>query len=53
MKRIVDTNVIVVTNGRSEQVSPACVMECARQLKAITGGACTLVLDDAFHILRE
>jgi hypothetical protein len=53
VKRIVDTNAIVVTNRRSEQASPDCVMECARQLKAITDGACKLVLDDAFHIIRE
>ncbi len=52
MIAIVDTNVPVVANGRSEQVSIECVLACARQLQQIrTEGR--LVLDDQWHILRE
>jgi hypothetical protein len=50
---VVDTNVAVVANGRSEQASPDCVLNCARQLRRITSGAEKLVLDDQWMIIRE
>ncbi|GAB4421675.1 MAG: hypothetical protein Kow00106_18700 [Anaerolineae bacterium] len=49
---IVDTNVPVVANRRSEQASLECVYACAHQLKQITREG-KLVLDDRWLILRE
>ncbi len=52
MIAIVDTNVPVVANGRSEQASVESVNVCALQLKQITREG-KLVLDDRWRILRE
>lgn len=49
---VVDTNVPVVANGRSEQASPECVKDCAVRLRQLTGKG-KLVLDDGWLILRE
>lgn len=49
---IVDTNVPVVANGRSDQVSIECVLACAQQLQQITQQG-RLILDNQWHILRE
>jgi len=53
MRVVVDTNVIVVTNGLSEQASDACVAACIDRLEGIQRGTDILVLDDAFHIISE
>lgn len=49
---IVDTNVPVVANGKSEQASPECVLACVRQIARLQQNG-TLVLDDQWRILRE
>ena len=50
---IVDTNVVVVANGRSEQASADCVETCAERLEEIMRGEVRLVLDNRWIILRE
>jgi hypothetical protein len=53
MHRVVDTNVLIVANGRDcPQASPECVVTCAQHLQEIQQHG-TLVLDDAWHIIRE
>ena len=50
---VVDTNVAVVANGRSEQASADCVKTCAERLREIMRGNVKLVLDNRWIILRE
>ncbi len=53
MHSVVDTNVLIVANGRDcPQASPECVVTCARRLQDVQQHG-TLVLDDAWHIIRE
>ncbi len=52
MTSIIDTNVILVANGKHEDVSPDCVASCALRLQAIMAGQ-RIALDDAFEILHE
>jgi hypothetical protein len=53
MHRIVDTNVLIVANGRDcPQASPECILACVQKLREIEQNG-TLVLDDAWHIIRE
>ena len=49
---VVDTNVPVVANGRSEQADPDCVLACIDALASIVDGG-IVVLDDAMLILSE
>ena len=53
MAVIVDTNVVVVANGRSEQASSDCVETCGERLEEIMCGEEKLVLDNRWIILRE
>ena len=53
MAVIVDTNVVVVANGRSEQASADCVDTCGERLEGIMRGEEKLVLDNRWIILRE
>ena len=53
MRVVVDTNVAVVANGKSEQASEQCVDSCAEQLDQIMYGGVILVLDDDWRILDE
>ncbi len=53
MAVIVDTNVVVVANGRSEQASSDCVDTCGERLEEIMRGEMKLVLDNRWIILRE
>ena len=53
MTVIVDTNVVVVANGRSEQASSDCVETCGERLEKIMRGEEKLVLDNRWIILRE
>ncbi|MCG9127973.1 hypothetical protein JT359_10280 [Candidatus Poribacteria bacterium] len=53
MAVIVDTNVVVVANGRSEQASSDCVETCGDRLEEIMQGEMKLVLDNRWIILRE
>jgi hypothetical protein len=53
MTIVVDTNVLVVANGRDcPQANLACIRLCRQQLQNIqqSGG---LLLDDTWHIIRE
>ena len=50
---VVDTNVVVVANGRSEQASSDCVETCGERLEEIMRGEVKLVLDNRWIILRE
>jgi len=52
MRIVVDTNVPVAANGRSQQASPSCVSACVRRLDKLQHED-TLVLDDNWIILRE
>ena len=53
MTVIVDTNVVVVANGRSEQASSDCVETCGERLEKIMRGEEKLALDNRWIILRE
>jgi len=53
MMVVVDTNVAVVANRRSEQASANCVRMCEQRLRRITRGTDRLVLDDQRRIIRE
>jgi len=48
---IVDTNVVLVANGKHEDVSQECVASCALRLQAIMQSG-KLALDENFRILR-
>ena len=50
---ILDTNVIVIANGRSPQASCDCVRRCREQLNLIRKGSCTVILDYEEQILQE
>ena len=52
MKFVVDTNVPVVANGRSEQASPECISNCALRLNELMRKG-KLVLDDGKRIIKE
>ena len=53
MMVVVDTNVPVVANGRSEQASSNCAETCAEKLGKIMQGEVKLVLDNRWIILGE
>ncbi len=53
MTVVVDTNVAVVANGKSQQASATCVLTCVERLQQIIDGEVTLVLDDGRRILNE
>lgn len=53
MAVVVDTNVVVVANGRSEQASSDCVETCGERLEEIMRGEVKLALDNRWIILRE
>jgi hypothetical protein len=49
---VVDTNVIVVSNGKSDQAGPVCVLACVDVLEQIKNQG-MIVLDDRSRILNE
>ena len=49
---VVDTNVPIVANGNSEQVSPKCVETCVLRLERLMNND-KLILDDQWLILKE
>ena len=53
MTIVVDTNVVVVANGKSQQASAGCVLTCTEKLQQIMTGELKLVLDDNWKILGE
>jgi hypothetical protein len=52
MTSIVDTNVVLVSNGQHSDVSPDCIAICAQRLQAIMDRE-RIALDDCFEILNE
>ena len=50
---IVDTNVALVANGKSEQASEDCEEICINRLVEITNGEIKLALDDERRIIEE
>ena len=53
MTVVVDTNVAVVANGKSQQACAACVLTCTEKLQQIMSGEIKLVLDYGWRILDE
>jgi hypothetical protein len=51
-KAVIDTNVLLVANGKHADVSPECVMECVNRLLAVQKNGITVV-DDGYRILSE
>ncbi len=51
MKQVIDTNVLLVANGKHKDISPDCMAECIRQLKQAQKNI--TVLDDRFRIITE
>ena len=49
---VIDTNVAVVANGKSQQASPQCVAHCVTSLRRIRENCCVL-LDGGNAILNE
>jgi hypothetical protein len=52
MRTVIDTNVIVFTNGKSPQASLSCVTSCIEQLRRLVQQG-RIILDDSWLILRE
>lgn len=52
MRAVIDTNVLLVANGRHADVSADCVLECVRRLQAMQKSGIT-VIDDGYRILGE
>ncbi len=52
MRAVVDTNVILVANGKHADVSPACVQTCIARLVSLKENG-KVVIDDAYRILGE
>ncbi len=52
MRAIVDTNVPIVANGKSDQASFECMQHCVQLIKDVTQNG-KLVIDDRFCVLRE
>ena len=50
---IIDTNVPIVANGHADQASLPCVVACQHLLAEFSADKRVLVLDTAWHILRE
>ncbi|MDP2983569.1 MAG: hypothetical protein Q8O92_09610 [Candidatus Latescibacter sp.] len=49
---VIDTNVPIVANGKSEQASPGCVKLCVISLRELMEKG-KLVLDNQWHIIKE
>ncbi|MEI8164819.1 MAG: hypothetical protein WCG26_00510 [Chloroflexales bacterium] len=50
---IIDTNVPIVANGHADQASLPCIVACQHLLAEFAADGRMLVLDTAWHILRE
>jgi len=50
---IINTNVPIVANGHADQASLPCVVACQHLLAEFSADRRVLVLDTAWHILRE
>ena len=49
--KVIDTNVLIVANGKSVQASLECCLRCIETLQEATRQL--VVIDDAFYILKE
>jgi len=49
---VIDTNVLLVADGKASQMSATCRAECAQRLEAVKKGG-RVVLDQQWLILRE
>ncbi len=49
---VVDTNVPIVANEKSEQASHKCVMACSKKIKEITENG-VIAIDDQWLIIKE
>ena len=49
---VVDTNVLVAANQKTEQASPTCVLACIERLEAIQESG-SIVIDEGWLILNE
>lgn len=52
MKAVIDTNVLLVANGRHSNASPDCMTECVQRLQVMQSSG-VVVIDDGFRILSE
>jgi ABC-type ATPase involved in cell division len=43
MKAVIDTNVLLIANEQHEEVSPECVAECVRHLRAMQASGVTVI----------
>lgn len=50
---VMDTNVAVVANGKTEQAGPKCVSTCIDTLRQIQAGRLLLLLDNGNEIIQE
>jgi len=49
---VVDTNLLLITGGRHEDISPTCIKACILRLTEIQRKGC-VALDDGYRILSE
>jgi hypothetical protein len=49
---VVDTNVLLVANGQHPDISPECVISCAKRLERLKRDK-IFVVDDGYEIVRE
>ncbi len=49
---VVDTNVLLVADGRHDDVSEKCVLACVQRLQAIMTSS-TVVIDDGYRVISE
>ena len=50
---VIDTNVPVVSNGKSSQASPLCVLNCIGKLKRLFNDEDLVAIDDQWLMLKE
>lgn len=49
---VIDTNVLLIANGRHDDVSAVCVAHCIAELQRVQRDG-KVVIDDAYHLLQE
>lgn len=53
IRAVIDTNVLLVANGKHQDASDDCLIACTEILDAIENNGGTVVVDDEWRILRE
>ncbi|MGP3792511.1 hypothetical protein [Pseudomonas sp. B392_1p] len=51
-RAVIDTNILLIANEQHPDVTPECVVECVRRLRAIQRDG-TVVIDDGYRVLGE